>query len=438
MVCSHEDNKQHTHAAKGERQQGNLMLCPQCDMLVELPPLAFGSKAVCPRCKTTLSSRWAEPRKQPIGYAISALIMLVLANLFPFVNMRVAGIANEIKLIQIPQVMVAEDYASMATLFMVLVQFIPAFCMLAIILLCARARIPQGLKVWMAKMLFQFKTWCMVEIFLAGVLVSFVKLMAYGDIGIGTSFIPYCLFCLLQVRAFQCVDRRWLWQDIEPAPRLEHPAQVGRTGLRQGLRSCQCCTAILPAEQARCPRCHTTGYARRRHSLQWTMSLLVTSIMLYIPSMAMPIMITEALGNKMPSTVMAGVILLWGEGSYPVAMVIFIASVMVPSLKMLAIGWLCLDANGKGKDRADSERMHLIYEIVEFVGRWSMIDVFVIAVLSALVRMGQLMSIYPATGALLFAGVVILTMFAAMAFDPRLTWDRVNETIKKEPQGDGK
>lgn len=434
-MCSHENHKQHGYAVKDEH---NLMLCPQCDMLVALPALVPGSKAVCPRCKTTLSARWDEPRKRPIGYAFSALFMLLLANLFPFVSMRVAGISNEIHLLQIPQVMVAENYASMATLFMVLVQLIPAFCMLAAILLCAKVRLPQGLKVWMAKVLFQFKTWCMVEIFLAGVLVSFVKLMAYGDIGIGASFVPYCLFCLLQVRVFQCVDRRWLWNDIAPAPRLEHPLQVGRTGLRQGVRSCACCTAILPAQQTRCPRCHTQGYVRRRHSLQWTLALLATSILLYIPAMVMPIMITQALGNSMPSTVMAGVILLWGEGSYPVAMVIFIASIMVPSLKMVAIGWLCLDANIKGKARADSERMHLIYEVVEFVGRWSMIDVFVIAVLSALVRMGQLMSIYPDIGALLFAMVVILTMFAAMTFDPRLTWDRVNETIIKEPQGDGK
>lgn len=125
--------------------------------------------------------------------------------------------------------------------------------------------------------------------------------------------------------------------------------------------------------------------------------------------------------------------MLWGEGSYPVALVIFIASIMVPSLKMLAIGWLCWDANGHGKGRRDSEKMHKIYEVVEFVGRWSMIDVFVIAVLSALVRMGQLMNIYPAMGALLFAMVVILTMFAAMTFDPRLTWDRVREKRVEEP-----
>jgi paraquat-inducible protein A len=406
-------------------------------MLAVLPPLSHGSKAVCSRCKTTLSTRWDEPRKRPISYALSALFMLVLANIFPFINMRVAGLGNEIRLIQIPEVMVAEDYASMATLFMVFVQLIPAFCMVAIILLCARVRLPLGLKEWMARVLFQFKTWCMVEIFLAGVLVSFVKLMAYGDIGIGSSFVPYCLFCLLQVRAFQCVDRRWLWQDIEPAPCLDRLLTVGRTGMSR---------ACAPARAARrscrpvrrCPRCHTKGYVRRRHSLQWTLALLVTSVMLYIPANLMPIMVTEALGNKMNSTIMAGVILLWGDGSYPVAMVIFIASIMVPSLKMLAIGWLCWDANGRKKPRADSERMHLIYEVVEFVGRWSMIDVFVIAVLSALVRMGQLMSIYPATGAVLFALVVILTMFAAMTFDPRLTWDRASETINKEPQGDGK
>ena len=423
---------QSAHAAQ------NKALCPQCDMLMTLPPLAYGCKARCPRCKTTLSTRWNAPRRRSIGYALSALFMLVLANMFPFIDMRVAGLANAVRLMQIPAVMVDEDYVSMATLFMALVQLVPALCMAALVLLCGRAPLPLGIKRWLARLLFQLKSWCMVEIFLAGVLVSFVKLMTYGDIGIGSSFVPYCLFCLLQVRAFQCIDRRWLWQEIKPAPRLHRPLTDGITGMRQGVRSCTCCTAILPADQVRCPRCRTNGYVRRRHSLQWTLALLATSIMLYIPANLMPIMVTEALGNQMHSTIMAGVILLWGGGSYPVAMVIFIASIMVPSLKMVAIGWLCWDANGRKKPRADGERMHLIYEVVELLGRWSMIDVFVIAVLSALVRMGQLMSIHPATGAVLFALVVILTMFAAMTFDPRLSWDRVSETINEEPQGDGK
>jgi paraquat-inducible protein A len=102
--------------------------------------------------------------------------------------------------------------------------------------------------------------------------------------------------------------------------------------------------------------------------------------MLYIPANQMPIMVTEVLGNKMNSTIIAGVILLWDSGPYPVDMVIFIASIMVPSLKMLAIGCLCWDVNGKRENHADSKRMNLIDEMVEDVGRWSMIDVFVISV----------------------------------------------------------
>ncbi|OTA21691.1 paraquat-inducible protein A [Xenorhabdus beddingii] len=405
-------------------QHDKLVLCPQCDMLVAVPDLEQGKKAVCPRCDTVLTAKWKEPRNQPTGYAISALVMLLLACLFPFVSMSVAGMVSEITLPQIPKVMYSEDYSSMAVFFLIFVQLVPTFCMVAIILLCQHVKMARRLKIELARILFKMKTWCMAEIFLAGVLVSFVKLMAYGEVNIGLSFLPYCLFCLFQVRAFQCLDRHWFWNEIEPAPKVCRPVQAGKPGLVQGVRLCQCCTAILPARQSECPRCHTTGHARRRHSLQCTMALLMTSAILYIPANVLPIMVTQALGNHINSNILEGVILLWSSGSYPVAMVIFIASIMVPILKMLAISWLCWDA--KSQRHHDSETMHFIYEMVEFVGRWSMIDVFVIAVLSALVRMGQFMSIYPAIGAVLFALVVILTMFASMTFDPRLTWDKAN------------
>jgi len=405
-------------------------------LLVAIPEIAVGQKAKCPRCHTTLTSRWKEPRRRPIAYAVSALFMLLLSNLFPFVNMKVAGLGSEVTLIQIPQVLVSDDYASMASLFMILVQLMPALGMIFIIILCQGTSIPSHWQISIARNYFRLKAWCMVEIFLAGVLVSFVKLMAYGDVGVGTSFYPFVLFCILQLRAFQCTDRYWIWQQVAPAPKLEMPLRVGESGLSQGLRSCHCCMAILPVDQKQCGRCDTSGHARRKNSLQWTMALLITSIFLYIPANLLPIMITQVLGTPMPSTIMAGVVLLWSEGSYPVAMVILIASIMVPTLKMIAIGWLCWDANSNKE--IDRERLHVIYEVVEFVGRWSMIDVFVIAVLSALVRMGQLMSIYPDIGALLFASVVILTMFAAMTFDPRLIWDRAVMKSAKEPQDGGK
>ncbi len=410
--------------------KSSFILCGQCDMLVAIPALDKGEKACCPRCGNVLTVHWDMPRQRPAAYAAAALFMLVLANLFPFVTMSVAGVTSEISLFAIPKVMFSEDYASLGTLFLLFVQGVPAFSLIAILLLVTRIRISPQVKQRLGWVFFHLKSWCMAEIFLAGVLVSFVKLMAYGDVGVGLSFIPWCLFCILQLRAVQCVDRRWLWGEIAPVPPLARPLITGVSGLHQGLRSCACCTAILPQDQHVCPRCHSKGYARRRNSLQWTLALLLTSIMLYFPANILPVMVTDLLGDKMPSTILAGVILLWSEGSWPVALVIFVASIMVPTLKMIAIGWLCLDA--KGIVQRDSERMHLIYEVVEFVGRWSMIDVFVIAVLSALVRIGSLMNIYPAMGALMFALVVILTMFAAMTFDPRLTWDRISDSRHEE------
>ncbi|BDH46459.1 paraquat-inducible protein A [Salmonella enterica subsp. enterica serovar Choleraesuis] len=415
---------------------GKYILCPHCDLMVALPVLDSGHKAECPRCDTTLTTSWDALRQRPTAYALAALFMLLLANLFTFITMNVAGVSSQITLPRIPTIMVSDDYASLATFFMLFVQMIPAFCLVVILLLVNRVRMSEGLRRNLARVLFALKNWGMAEIFLAGVLVSFVKLMAYGDIGVGLSFTPWCLYCVLQLRAFQCVDRRWLWDDIEPAPALPKTPVVGISGLGQNLRSCSCCTAILTADTRECPRCHSHGYARRKNSLQWTLALLTTAIMLYLPANILPIMNTSFLGSNLGSTILAGVILLWSEGSYPIAMVIFIASIMVPTLKMVAIAWLCWDANSN--KRIDSKRMHFIYEIVEFVGRWSMIDVFVIAVLSALVRMGALMNITPAIGAVLFASVVILTMIAAATFDPRLLWDRVETSVSEESLEHGK
>lgn len=407
------------------------ILCPRCDLLVALPPLEHGYKAACPRCDATLITQWRAPGQRSVAYALAALLMLLPSGLFPLITVTVAGVSSEVTLLDIPRLILSEDDLSPAIFFLLFVLLAPVGGLIIILLLASRTPMPRRVKVALACLLFHLKRWGMAEIFLAAVLVSLVKLMAYGTIGTGSSFIPWCLFCLLQLYAFQCVDRHWLWNNIAPAPYPDLPLRVGETGLRQGVRACPCCRAILPAVEPVCPRCHATGYLRRKHSLQWTMALLLTSLMLWLPANILPMMMTDLSGDKTPSTIIAGVILLWGEGSYPVAAVIFIASIMLPGLKMLSIGWLCWDASGHGKSGRRSTR--LIYEIVEFVGRWSMIDIFVIAVLSALVRLGTLVNIYPAMGTPVFASVVIITMFAAITFDPRLSWDRVAASGHKEP-----
>lgn len=413
-----------------QQNKHELILCPHCDLLVQIPTSSVGYKAVCPRCKTTLSIYWREPNRLAMGHAFAALLMLLLANLYSFVTMEVQGIVSQMTLLQIPQVMVTQGYVSLAILFVIFVQLLPAFCMISILLLCSTIYVPQFLKIGMAKAIFLCKVWCMAEIFLVGVLVSFVKLMVYGDIGIGMSFLPYCLFCLLQIRVLQFIDRRWLWLRIAPLPIVDKSLQPGITGLSQGVRSCSSCSAILLQEQKQCPRCLSRGHIRRRQSIQWTLAFLLTAVVLYIPANLLPIMTTQVFGNSLTSTIMSGVYLLWGEGSYPVAMVIFVASIVIPSLKILAIIWLCYDVKwGKHNNKG---QMLFVYKWIEFVGRWSMIDVFVIAVLATLVQMGNFMGVYPDIGAILFAAVVILTMLSAMVFDPRLIWDRVTSLNEKD------
>ncbi len=197
------------------------------------------------------------------------------------------------------------------------------------------------------------------------------------------------------------------------------------TAASQGLCCCHSCGRLSPQDTMRCPRCHSRLHLRKPDSLQRTMALLITSILLYIPANVLPIMNTEFLGQQQLSTILGGVLLLWEHGSYPIALVIFVASVLVPMAKIFALCWLCLTV-WRGHKRPS--RLTRLYLLTELVGRWSMVDVFVVAILVALIQLGALMSIYPGAAALAFAGVVILTMLAAMSFDPRLIWDVTENT----------
>jgi len=142
---------------------------------------------------------------------------------------------------------------------------------------------------------------------------------------------------------------------------------------------------------------------------------------MYIPANVYPIMTTTSLGHTSPSTIIGGVVELVQLGSWPVAAVIFIASVIVPVGKLVALAWLCLVVSRSSELNA-AVRTRL-YRLTEFIGRWSMIDIFVVAILVALIRAGSLMSITPGPAALAFGAVVVITMLAAMTFDPRLLWD---------------
>ena len=174
------------------------------------------------------------------------------------------------------------------------------------------------------------------------------------------------------------------------------------------------------AEQV-CTRCGAMVHARRPNSLMRTWALLITAAILYIPANVLPIMTVSSLGKGDPSTIMSGVIQLVQHGMIPIAAVVFIASILVPTFKLVGIALLLYSV--QRRQPLSARQRIWMYRFIEFIGRWSMLDIFVIAILVAVVNFGRLASVEADLGAIAFASVVILTMLAAVTFDPRLIWD---------------
>lgn len=198
-------------------------------------------------------------------------------------------------------------------------------------------------------------------------------------------------------------------------------------GARQlGVVACHGCglvceDTLATCGDAHCPRCGAALHRRYPDSIARAWALLIAGMILYIPANLLPVMYTKLLGDGSDSTVMRGVIEFWKSGAYGIALVIFIASVAVPCTKFLVLGLLLITAQRHSR-WARRERARL-YRLVELIGYWSMLDVLVVAVVAALVKFQTLSDIEPRIGILFFGAMVILTMLAAMNFDPRLIWD---------------
>lgn len=196
-----------------------------------------------------------------------------------------------------------------------------------------------------------------------------------------------------------------------------------------GVALCDVCHALeyvqTSDEHALCKRCGGAVHLRKPNSLVRTWALLLTSVLLYIPANVLPIMMVHSLGQSQPSTIMAGVIDLIQYDMVPIALVVFIASIVVPSFKL--IGLALIVTSVQLKRPLTAKQCSRMYRFIEIIGRWSMLDIFVITVLVASVRFGNLATISADFGAIAFCAVVILTMLAALTFDARLIWDHLQE-----------
>ncbi|MFM5439280.1 PqiA/YebS family transporter subunit [Aeromonas enteropelogenes] len=398
--------------------------CEECDLLIPATPLAVGQASCCPRCGHTLSRYLPDQELRPIAYGFAALIMFVLANAFTFMSFSSKGIGQEMTFIQCISTLVDEGYLFLGAVLSLTLIGLPLIYIGSIMLVLWRVDKNLHSKALrsLGRLLCQIKPWLMVDVFLVGVLISLVKLMGMADIKMGLSFWAFVGYTVLLVKMISSLDTMWLWQRLlGPTDACGVDGTTDASAMESGLTGCHICGALSKAGSHRCGRCGGHLHDRKPGGLNRTWALLITSSILYIPANIYPIMDTVFLGDDTPSTILGGVVLLWAMGSYPIAAVIFFASVVVPLVKILALFWLCYAVqNGHA---ASPLRKLKLYRMTEFVGRWSMIDVFVVAILAGLIRLDNLMTIYPGPAAVAFAGVVLITMVAAMSFDSRLIWD---------------
>lgn len=199
-----------------------------------------------------------------------------------------------------------------------------------------------------------------------------------------------------------------------------------KTARNSGMVGCHSCHLLCRTPDAgaimTCPRCGARLHRRKPKSIHRTWALVIAAFVFYIPANVLPITTVISFGKGQSDTIMSGVIYFIHSGMWPIALVIFVASVFVPLLKLLILTFLLITVQRKSSWRK-KDRTRL-YRITEVIGRWSMVDIFVVTILVALVNLGALASIHARPGAVFFCAVVVITMFAAMSFDPRLIWDK--------------
>lgn len=410
--------------AAAETTPRRLWECPDCAQRQVVPALRAGTAARCLRCNRLLRRVRHDPLGRALALNLTALVLLGVACLMPMMKVSAGGMDRSADLFTGPMGLQSDGLweLAMVVLFTSIAAPLVKVVAMTYLLIGLRLRRP-GLHLRQVFAWIEWlRPWSMVEVYLFGVFVAYVKLIDLVHIEIGPALYALCALMLTMVAADAVLDRQAVWEVLDrrdPAAPHGAPALAMTDG-----SNCEVCHFLNPPAHgghAACVRCGAHLHARKPNSIARSWALMIAAVILYGPANIYPVLTVIQLGSGEPSTIMGGVVELLSSGMFPLAALVFCASVVVPVLKLIALGAM-LVATGLGSDRWLRDRTRA-YRIVAAVGRWSMIDVFMASILVALVHFGGLVTINSGFGAVAFAGVVILTMLAAEAFDPRLMWD---------------
>ena len=394
--------------------------CPGCGLFQTVPALVPGMTARCARCPTTLRRTSAHSLNHIIALTVAAFVLLVVMCSTTLMSVETAGIAHTANLFSGPEELVRRDMAALGAVvvFVTVVAPLGRLAGTLYVLVRSHERTPPRHLRRVFSTAEKLRPWSMIDVFVFGVFVAYVKL---GDlVTIGLMAGVYALLALTFVLVWMdsALDREAVWERLDHRGPADGPCHGSAAAV--GCETCGMVSTPRP-EDERCPRCESVLHARKPDSIARTWALVIAAAVLYIPANYYPVLTVVQLGAGQPSTILGGVEELLTARQYPLAALVFFASIAVPMLKLAGLS-IMLIATQTGRVGWLRDRTRL-FHIVRFIGRWSMIDIFMESLLGALVVFGSVITIEPGVGAVAFCGVVILTMFAAETFDPRLMWD---------------
>ena len=405
--------------------------CPGCGLFQTVPALAPGMTAQCIRCPTTLRRTSTHRLDHIIAITVAAFVLLVVMCSTTLMSVETAGISHTANLFSGPEELVRRNMAALGAVVVFVTVLAPLGRLTGALYVLVRShesRPPRHLRRVFA-LAEKLRPWSMIDVFVFGVFVAYVKLGDLVTIGLAAGVYALLALTFVLVWMDSALDREAVWD------RLDHRSPTGGSCRGSaGAVGCETCglVSMPPPDDERCPRCESVLHERKPDSIARTWALVIAAAVLYIPANYYPVLTVVQLGAGQPSTILGGVEELLTARQYPLAALVFFASIAVPMLKLAGLS-IMLIATQTGRVGWLRDRTRL-YHIVRFIGRWSMIDIFMESLLGALVVFGSVITIEPGVGALAFCGVVILTMFAAETFDPRLMWDAAEE--RQAPRAD--
>ncbi|SAL06439.1 PqiA family integral membrane protein [Caballeronia arationis] len=410
-----------------------LIACHECDLLQRETALRRNGIARCTRCGAELYRNRPDSLNRTFACTLAAMVLFAVANAFPIVGLSVNGDLVQTTLFGAVRILYRDGMWPLAGLVFFTTILMPMLQMAGIaylLLPLPLGRVPPQPAV-VFRLVHWAMSWGMTEVLILGVLVALVKLAHIAGVVPGIALWAFGALMLLLAAMSAAFDPREFPERVRPSqrgagvPADTHTSASASTAARAGLFACHECgllsKARAHAHEGGCPRCGAPLHFRKPESIARTWAFLMAAMVLYIPANTLPMMHTSSIFGAQRDTIMSGVVYLWTSGSWPLAVVLFIASVAVPMLKIVAL--IFLVATAQRRSRWLPELRTRIYRVVEFVGRWSMLDIYVVTVRVALVQFNTLATIQAGPAAIAFGAVVVLTMFAAVSFDPRFIWD---------------